>query len=232
MLALSVNAQSGTVLSHQKISSTQGNFNGSLRNGSIFGQGLANIGDLNGDGIDELAVGAQHGGIGAERSGAVWILFMNSDGTVKTSPPSQKIANGSGGFAGSLFLGDNFGNDITGIGDLDGDGVQDIAVGNAFRDDGGRNRGAVWILYMKNDGTVDRHQVISSTDGGFTGLLRDGGRFGTSVNFLGDLNGDGFIELAVGAGLDDDGGTNKGAVWILSLNPNGTVRTHLKISET
>ncbi|MBL4753542.1 MAG: FG-GAP repeat protein [Flavobacteriales bacterium] len=156
---------------------------------------------------------------------------MNSDGTVKTSPPSQKIANNSGGFAGSLFLGDNFGNYITGLGDLNGDGVEDIAVGNAFRDDGGLNRGAVWILFMNVDGTVKGHQVISSTLGGFTGPLRDGDRFGTSVNLLGDLNGDGFIEIAVGAGLDDDGGSNKGAVWILSLNPNGTVRTQLKISE-
>ena len=85
-------------------------------------------------------------------------------------------------------------------------------------------------------GIVLSHQKISATKGGFTGELDDVDRFGVSVASLGDLNGDGIGDLAVGARLDDDGGTppnaNRGAVWILFLNADGTVDHHQKISST
>ena len=58
--------------------------------------------------------------------------------------------------------------------------------------------------------------------------------FGVSVAFLGDPMGlDGVADLAcVGARLDDDGGGNRGAVYILLLNVNGTVKAEQKISST
>ena len=46
---------------------------------------------------------------------------------------------------------------------------------------------------------------------------------GISAAAIGDLDGDGITDLAVGAGYDDDGGADRGAVWILFLNPDGTV---------
>ena len=57
------------------------------------------------------------------------------------------------------------------------------------------------------DGTVKSHQKISNTEGGFTGILDDGDWFGSSVASLGDLDGDGVGDLAVGAYHDEDGGT-------------------------
>ncbi len=66
-------------------------------------------------------------------------------------------------------------------------------------------------------GTVLSHQKISDTAGGFTGILGNGDNFGT-VASLGDLDGDGVGDLAVGAIGDDDGGSNRGAVWVLSLD--------------
>ena len=60
--------------------------------------------------------------------------------------------------------------------------------------------------------TVRSHQKISDTEGGFTGVLHDGDLFGSSVTLLGDLDGDGIGDLAVGAVLDDDGGLDHGAV--------------------
>ena len=116
---------------------------------------------------------------------------------------------------------------------VDGDDVPDLAVGAWFDDDGGTDRGAVWILFLTAEGTVKSHQKISSTEGGFTGILNDGDRFSGSRS-LGDLDGDGpsVLTLAVGAGLDDDGGTDRGAVWVLFLNADGTVNSHQKISST
>ena len=79
--------------------------------------------------------------------------------------------------------------------------------------------GAVWMLLLKSDGTVKSHQKISDTEGGFTGGLDDDDWFGVAgVASLGDLDGDGRGDLAVGAPHDDDGGANRGAVWILFLD--------------
>ncbi len=220
----------GTVKAQQKISSTQGGFPGPLDNGDGFGASVAALGDLDGDGVSDLAVGARFdddGGTGDR--GAVWVLFLNTDGTVKFQ---QKISSSQGGFPGPLDNDDQFGISVAVLGDLDGDGVRDLAVGAELDDDGGTNRGAVWVLFLNTDGTVKAQQKISSTQGGFPGPLDNDDQFGVSVAALGDLDGDGVTELAVGAPLDDDGGTDRGAVWVLFLNTNGTVKAEQKISST
>ena len=230
-------AQLGWVLSHQKISDTEGG-GPPLDNNDRFGYSVDSLGDLDGDGISDLAVGVYWDDDGGLNRGSVWILLLNPDGTVK---PYQKISDTQGGFTGTLDDGDRFGTSLAWLGDLDGDGVGDLAVGAHFDDDGSDgpcddplacNRGAVWILFFNPDGTVKSHQKISDTEGGFTGKLDDGDHFGRSVASLGDLDGDLVGDLAVGALYDDDGGTNHGAVWILFLNTDGTVKSHQKISST
>ena len=215
----------GTVRAHQKISDTQGNFLGTLRNGDQFGSSVAALGDLDGDGVGDLAVGTfadVDGGVGR---GAVWILFLELDGTVKAH---QKISSTEGGFAGALQDRDNFGTSVASLGDHDGDGVGDIAVGASGSDDEGEQSGAVWILYLNTDGTVKSHGHIPTT--GFQGQLTRGDGFGSSVAFLGDLDGDGIGDLAVGAEDDTNGGIPRGAVWILFLNVDGSVKGHQKVS--
>ncbi len=219
----------GTVKSHQKISDTEGGFSGVLDNFDQFGTSVVSLGDLDGDDVGDLAVGAFGDGDGGTGRGAVWILFLNPDGTVKSH---QKISNTEGDFTGTLDDGDWFGGSVAALGDLDGDGVGDLAVGAIADDDGGSAHGAVWVLFLDADGTVKSHQKISSTEGGFTGILDNVDRFGGSVASLGDLDGDGVIDLAVGAIGDGDGGTSRGAVWVLFLNTDGTVESHQKISDT
>ena len=180
-----------------------------------FGRALANLGDLDSDGVSDLAVGAFLDNDGGTDRGAVWILFMNTDGTVKSE---QKISDTAGGFNGILDNGDNFGESVASLGDLDNDGVSDLAVGAILDDDGGIDRGAVWILFMNTDGTVKSEQKISDTAGGFNGILDNSDTFGASVPGMGDLDGDGVTDLAVGADGDDDGGHDFGSVWILFLN--------------
>ena len=218
-----------TVKAHQKISSTEGNFSGVLDNGDRFGSSVGFLGDLDGDTIGDIAVGAVGDDDGGENRGAVWILFLNTDGTVKGH---QKISDTEGNFTGTLHFDDYFGFSISSLGDLDGDDVTDIAVGAHYDGDGGPYTGAVWILFLNTDGTVKSHQKISDTQGNFTGTLDDVDHFGTSVAALGDLDGDGTIDIAVGSFWDNDGGSDKGAVWILFLNANGMVKSHQKISAT
>ncbi|NIR64256.1 MAG: hypothetical protein GWO10_10900 [candidate division Zixibacteria bacterium] len=215
------------ISSHQKISDIEGNFLGILDDSDIFGRSVARISDLDGDGIDDLAVGTTGDDDGGTNCGAVWILFLNNNGTVKSS---QKISNIAGGFDGTLDDNDYFGVSVVSIGDLDNDGVDDLAVGAYQDDDGGDNCGAVWIIFLNNNGTVKSSQKISGLKGGFNGVLNTGDGFGVSVCAVGDLDNDGVDDLAVGAFTDDDGGDDCGAVWILFLNSNGTVKSFQKIS--
>jgi len=76
----------------------------------------------------------------------------------------------------------------------------------------------MWAMAVPSDGTVDSEQKISDTEGGFGGTLDNGDEFGVSVAGIGDLDDDGTEDIAVGARLDDDGGTDIGAVWILFMS--------------
>ena len=92
-----------------------------------------------------------------------------------------------------------FGKSIINIGDFDGDGITDLAVGAPADDDGGLNSGAIYILFMNDDGTVKSHQKISGSEGNFEGKIREGDSFGRSIANIGDFDGDGITDLAVGA---------------------------------
>ncbi|NRA93436.1 MAG: FG-GAP repeat protein, partial [Psychroserpens sp.] len=222
----------GTVKSKQKISATVGGFGGILNTNCNFGGAITSLGDLDGDGIQDLAVGADgnvDSGLGGMLNGAVWILLMNADGTVKGE---QKISATDGNFNGGLAYDDKFGSSVENIGDLNNDGIVDLAVGAKQDDDGNTNTGAVWILFMNTDGTVNSEVKISDTSGNFEGVLGGADYFGYAVQYIGDIDGDGLPTLMVSARLDDDGGTDKGAVWLLNLNTDGTVKTYQKISAT
>ena len=116
---------------------------------------------MNNDGINDIAVGAyadDDGSTGNNNRGAVYILFLNTDGTVSDY---QKISDTEGGFTATLNDSDNFGVSIASIGDLNNDGVNDIAVGAWFDDDGStgdNDRGAVYILFLNTDGPVSNYQ--------------------------------------------------------------------------
>jgi hypothetical protein len=222
-------AQVGTVVAEQKISESTGGFGGALDAGDELGFSSCPLGDLDGDGVPDLAVGARFDDDGGADQGAVWILFLEDDGTVKAQ---QKISETTGGFGGALDPGDEFGYAVCSLGDLDGDGTGDLAVGARFDDDGGFNQGAVWILFLDTDGTVKSAQKISATSGTFGGSLSVGDEFGAAVSGLDDVDGDGAEDLAVGAPHDDDGGAAHGAVWILFLHADGTVKAEQKISDT
>ena len=225
ILSVSVN---GTVTGQTKISETSGAFGGVLDPGDQFGISLAAVGDLDGDGILELAVGAVGDDDGGVDQGAVWILFLNPDGTVKSEP---KISETSGGFGGVLASSDWFGRSVAGIDDLNGDSLADIAVGAMLDDDGGTDQGAVWIVLLNGDGTVFFQAKISETSGGFGGVLDTGDAFGISVSSMGDADCKA-RGIAVGAAFDDDGGADKGALWFLFLDVNGAVLSEQKISAT
>jgi hypothetical protein len=222
----------GAVADHHKLSATSGDMDGLIGPDDRFGTSVAGLGDLDGDGVPELAVGAINDDDGGPNHGAVWILHLAADGSVASH---EKISDTAGGFTGSLDNQDLFGCAVAALGDLDGDGVDDLAVGAYGDDDSlpgpGGDRGAVWILFLAGDGSVRSHQKISDTSGGLEGALDASNRFGTSLAALGDIDADGVTDLAVGAPGDAALGIYTGAVWILRLHADGTVKGHSKITE-
>ncbi|MEZ4721141.1 MAG: LamG-like jellyroll fold domain-containing protein [Flavobacteriales bacterium] len=216
-----------TVNATHKISDTEGNFNAILDNGDRIGMGIESIMDLNADGVPDIAVGSNEDDDGGFNRGAVYLMLLNTDGTVLSH---LKISSDSGGFGAGLENEDIFGRCIAQIGDLNSDGIRELAVSASWSNDGGSDRGAVWIIFLNANGSVSSTQKISSTTGNFTGTLNDNDLFGSSLLGIPDLNGDGIDDLLVGAPSSDNLNVDDGSFWILFLQNDGTVLNQLEVS--
>ena len=135
----------------------------------------------------------------------------------------QKISSTSGGLTSTIDDFDHFGRSVAGVGDVNGDGIADVAIGAHQDDDGGTDRGAVYVLFLNTDGTVKAEHKISDSAGGLTVSLDDIDNFGSGLAAIGDLDGDGVVGLVVGAQRDDDGGIDRGAYYVLDFAPLTTV---------
>jgi hypothetical protein len=205
----------------------QGGFVGEVLPGDMFGASLEAVGDLDGDSVPELAVGVRETNAAGKARGAVWILFLRSDATVKRA---VRIGSAAGGFPFELEEEDAFGISVAALGDLDGDGVPDLAVGAPGDDDGCNACGAVYVLFLERDGNVRATRKISSGDGELGGLFAAKNEFGIAMTALPDVDGDGIVDLAVGARGDTAVGPFTGAVWLLALDRDGAVRQHRRIT--
>ena len=114
-----------------------------------FGIAATSLGDLDGDQVADLAVGALLDDTGGDARGAVHVLFMNPDGTVKAT---SKVTDGSG--VPPLEDGDRFGTSVASLADLNGDGIRDLAVGARGDDSVDENSGAVHLVSLDTDGTA------------------------------------------------------------------------------
>jgi hypothetical protein len=188
-----------------------------------FGASIAALGDLDGNGVTEVAVGApRYDGNGFD-NGAVHLLFLDPGGTVAST---VRIADQENGFVGNLLDFNFFGQSLAGPGDLDGDGNVDLVVGTPGDHDGFflNAEGAVWVLQLRANGVVQRQAKIADGLGGLTATLLPGDQFGYSLAAVGDIDNNGVNDLLAGApGM---GTTGTGAVFVLLLEPDGSVRTH------
>lgn len=209
---------------------------GTIAAGDMFGYGVAGIGDLDGDGVPDLAVtapNAERKGLPATANrGALFVCFLNTDGTVRDF---TRLDESSGL---PLVNGDSFGQACAHLGDLDGDGTPEVGIGAPGTDGGAFNAGAAYIVSLEADGSLDRFTRVDQLSAPALPALDASDNFGgRGIAALGDLDGDGATEVAVGCYRDDDGGLDRGATYILSLRAGGAgggfaVENARKISAT
>lgn len=160
----------------------------SVLNGDQFGKTVASIGDVDGDGLADFAVGANQGNLTQTPGAYTGFVKVYSGASVLTGVVTE-IYTLDGVDPWSLF-----GESICSVGDLTGDGVADLAVGAPYEDVG-------------SDGFSGIARFYSGSDGGFLFQINGGNghRLGQAICNLGDMDGDGRSEVAIGAPGDRNG---------------------------
>jgi hypothetical protein len=174
---------------------------GKAEAGDNFGTSVA-TGDFNGDGFADLAIGSAGESIGsASKAGAVSVIYGSASGL--TSAGNQFWDFDSTGIIGRLGRNDQFGLSLT-TGDFNGDGVADLAVGAPGNDiSPSTNVGSVSVIYGSAAGlTSGGNQFWDQDSPGILGADAHNDFFGWALT-AGDVDGDGFDDLAIGTPFDN-----------------------------
>lgn len=171
-----------------------------------LGATLATLGDTDGDGLGELAISASGNDGGATGGGAIYLL----DGPLERPSPVAEVAS-------RVLLGTtdgaSAGSALADAGDVDGDGLSDLWIGARDAGDGGASSGATWLVtsaWLEGDPAVRRLDEATTT------LVGDlGDQLGSSLAGGVDVDGDGALDVAVGAmGRSEDLG-HAGVAYLL-----------------
>ncbi len=173
-------------------------------------------GDVNGDGIGDLIVGAWGADPNGSGSGSSYVVFGSRAGF--SAAINLSSLDGTTGFRlDGVAASDVSGRSVSNAGDVNGDGVGDLIVGAWGADPNGSNSGSSYVVFGSRAG-FSAAINLSSLDG-TTGFRLDGAAAGDtsgrSVSNAGDVNGDGFGDLIVGAASADPNGSNSGSSYVV-----------------
>jgi Ca2+-binding RTX toxin-like protein len=162
--------------------------------GDAAGSAMLSIGDLNGDGRAEVLVSAPGSDSGGLDSGAAYVVFGKaSDNAVNLT----SVTAGTGGFRiKGAGKNERAGEALGVLGDQNADGKSEVLVGAAGSEAGGKDSGAVYVVFGKSTGTQVNLGSLGATGYRITGQVGEGA--GSSVTGLGDVNGDGRADMLVG----------------------------------
>ena len=154
--------------------------------------------DLDGDGLDDLLVGARHDARAADAAGAMALLLGPID--VSTTLDAAMTWHGDSAE-------DDAGSSVRAVGDVDGDGTVDLVFGGPGDADGGADAGAVWLVYGPALAGDLGFKVSGAVAGGALGL-----RAGAAA----DLSGDGLDDLLLGAPKTSGDASKSGVILFVS----------------
>ncbi len=167
---------------------------------AFAGCAVAGVGDSDGDGLDDLLVGAR----GEESGGRAYLLLGPVSGQLSLAAAAA-VMEGADAF-------DYAGGALAGPGDVDGDGLADLLVGAYGNDAGGSNAGAAYLLLGRAEKDWTSPVALSSSDAVLPGETSND-RAGIAVAGAGDVDGNGHADLLVGA--DDAGEDGRGAAYLV-----------------
>lgn len=177
------------------------------------GCSVSSAGDVNGDGFDDLIIGAHEAQYRAGDMGSSYVVFGKASGFAATVELSQ--LNGANGFQmKGTQINDFVGRSVSAAGDINGDGFGDVIVGGPWTSPAGKSyAGSSYVVFGKASGFAATLQLYMLD--GSNGFRLDGGMShelaGRSVSAAGDVNGDGFDDLLIGA-VSGDSQDGDGAV--------------------
>ena len=163
--------------------------------------GFDGAGDVNGDGFDDIIIGALRNSDNATYSGAAYVIFGPLTGQLNAGAADLKVTG--------LSNTDYVGRGVTGAGDTNNDGYDDILIGAIGDDTGGTDAGAAFLVLGPASGSFN----VNSADVEFSGAAA--GDIAGELAYVGDVNNDGYDDIFVGAQYNGDGGSKAGAAYLI-----------------
>ena len=194
--------------------------NGFILNGidavDYSGISVSSAGDVNGDGYDDLIIGAYRADSSA---GETYVIYggANAPGTDGVLDLSRLALDGNGFILAGIDAGDRSGSSVSSAGDVNGDGYDDLIIG-ANRADS--SAGETYVIYgganaPGSDGILEL-SGLDGTNGFILTGIDAGDHSGVSVSSAGDVNGDGYDDLIIGAsGADPNGDSSAGETYVV-----------------
>ena len=184
--------------------------------GDRFGRSVASAGDINGDGYDDLIIGAGVADPNGSGSGATYVVFGAAADFLASFDLSA--LDGTDGFQiNGEALGDVAGFSVASAGDVNGDGFDDLIIGATGVDPNGSYSGATYVVFGSGSG-FSANLELSALNGSNGFQMNGEAAFdfsGISAASAGDVNGDGFDDLLVGARGADPNGSYSGATYVV-----------------
>jgi Ca2+-binding RTX toxin-like protein len=181
------------------------------------GGSVSRAGDINGDGYEDIIVGAAFAEPNGALSGSSYVIFGH-EGGFPAKLPLASIDGVNGFRLDGAETGDWAGISVSGGGDINGDGFADLIIGARKADANGSVNAGISYVYFGHGGAFDPSINLGTLDGsnGFALIgSAAGDEAGSSVSLAGDINGDGYTDLIVGAPHADPNGNASGASYVV-----------------